>query len=1212
MLVSAKQWHEGHGLEQAGDPDWKRLDDFLNHLACNDRLNYMEYFGWLSALRAGFNRKLVVAAYEAIFNLSFRFVDNVTVPHWTLANHSLAIELDPEEPGILQPSATVTRAERRLLAVLNELEDLSLTVEPNGEIGMDGVLDRAVFQMQLLEIGAGNLVLGAPKAATVFLSLAGRLGRQLGWPPILEAIHAGKWAKAISMIDEEAGAVVFVRALELFSKLEDVDPTAPASFWIDFAYFSLGVGDCLEEAEQALTVAGGLLQTEGLESHPDFPFLMGRYFAGMGYLNQQSGDVANGLACFEKSYEFLELAASLDKVKPAWDLVNVGRTRLELQHLAGDAVQFSDVEKLEKFYRDPRVAHRCDLLSERAFFELFLGISRMDAQSEHDDVRNALAKFQSALTILRSGVNDISSTHDIAIVLTLNNIGMAQQHLGNFEEARETLAECIQRLERLDFSQAVEMPFHPGMLYSNYAVALRHCGQLEASLEACRKGEATFKAGPEDSFSQPAVVEGYGKLIVVKMNSLLRLGRASQALEALFEVERVLARPEFRENLRLIPDQFRFFLTATKLLNHGLPPDWMVKASQKMSLMLEVYRPFDPQGDLLMALFFGAHHRWLHHAAQNMPEQVPLALSAIHGRILAQRLVPELKATRQSAPLLDRLRRMSEPLRNDRAAMDLHFAKSKQDFREALKASIVQDIERSIIEKGRTTLEENQKETHRIRNRFFQQSQAYLKDLDDMYAAIERGATPAFTHANTEGLQASLAENEALVCLLDIRLMREEAHEEIEVRDDEIRQLLTTHARYAWVLLRNGAVHCIELDLDLDPCLRFMAIQGRGMRNREMRGQSDEDRPTGMKSWPQLATYLSEHLWQPIQEILAPGIETVSVVSQGRFHRLPLGLGLPAGMELRQFLTLGLFAMRGEDRARNHGQGLLVLKNTDESLPIAAREGDPLLTSIWRRAETKAPVQVETNPRRIDAEGFLGCLHLSGHGDTRRERHRRWRLTAMTTDGETFLTEEDLQTMLPGAETVWLSACVVGLTQDNLEGDPVGLVIAFFLKGARHVVASLVPVPDFWMPLLMAMTEWRCRVYGEPFPNALRAAKQSLDTWPGDPEWGSFKPVYQTWLRETWAAIVAQDWQGYAGAEPIEQASWQRLRPFLGYLLSQRLAGFGIEFGSISPETFLPDEAPEDLSAHLNALMDRFVAWSLVPPPPVRDTLVHGVRLFSA
>mgnify|MGYP002397598821 FL=1 len=49
---------------------------------------------------------------------------------------------------------------------------------------------------------------------------------------------------------------------------------------------------------------------------------------------------------------------------------------------------------------------------------------------------------------------------------------------------------------------------------------------------------------------------------------------------------------------------------------------------------------------------------------------------------------------------------------------------------------------------------------------------------------------------------------------------------------------------------------------------------------------------------------------------------------------------------------------------------------------------------------------------------------------------------------------------------VFLSACVVGRLQEDLDGDPLGLVSGFFLKGTRYVVAPLIPVPDHYMPLL--------------------------------------------------------------------------------------------------------------------------------------------------
>jgi hypothetical protein len=44
------------------------------------------------------------------------------------------------------------------------------------------------------------------------------------------------------------------------------------------------------------------------------------------------------------------------------------------------------------------------------------------------------------------------------------------------------------------------------------------------------------------------------------------------------------------------------------------------------------------------------------------------------------------------------------------------------------------------------------------------------------------------------------------------------------------------------------------------------------------------------------------------------------------------------------------------------------------------------------------------------------------------------------------------------APIVYMSACLVGRTREDADGDPLGLVSAFFLRGARTVIAALTPL----------------------------------------------------------------------------------------------------------------------------------------------------------
>jgi CHAT domain-containing protein len=74
---------------------------------------------------------------------------------------------------------------------------------------------------------------------------------------------------------------------------------------------------------------------------------------------------------------------------------------------------------------------------------------------------------------------------------------------------------------------------------------------------------------------------------------------------------------------------------------------------------------------------------------------------------------------------------------------------------------------------------------------------------------------------------------------------------------------------------------------------------------------------------------------------------------------------------------------------------------------------------------------------------------------------------------------------------VFISACVGGRIADTSRGDPLGLVSAMQLRGARAIIAYAEPISDFLAPLLSNLY-WFSRFQGLAPHAALQAAKQTL------------------------------------------------------------------------------------------------------------------------
>ena len=86
------------------------------------------------------------------------------------------------------------------------------------------------------------------------------------------------------------------------------------------------------------------------------------------------------------------------------------------------------------------------------------------------------------------------------------------------------------------------------------------------------------------------------------------------------------------------------------------------------------------------------------------------------------------------------------------------------------------------------------------------------------------------------------------------------------------------------------------------------------------------------------------------------------------------------------------------------------------------------------------------------------------------------------------------------AKYVFISACLGGVMKEDWDGNPMGLYAGFWLRGTRVVVASIVPVPDEWMPMLSVLTLQAFLRDGLPLHSALAEGKRRLRSgdWYGD------------------------------------------------------------------------------------------------------------------
>lgn len=264
-----------------------------------------------------------------------------------------------------------------------------------------------------------------------------------------------------------------------------------------------------------------------------------------------------------------------------------------------------------------------------------------------------------------------------------------------------------------------------------------------------------------------------------------------------------------------------------------------------------------------------------------------------------------------------------------------------------------------------------------------------------------------------------------------------------------------------------------------------------------------------------LGALLDRGLWDPLAPHLG-GIRRLHVVTHGSFHLLPLTCIAPAGLAVCAYPGLVTYhrlwhrqAMAVDSTAAGGRLGMAVHAAHDvpglSPIPFVMAEAQ-IVRALW-------PGEVHADPQLARAEPALAALQLAGHG--RSDPADPSRAGLLMAEGAL-----DLHAVLAARQhptVVVLSACTVGRSADDPDGEPLGLVGGFMLKGARVVIASLQPVPDFYMPLLMALFH-RCWRDGSPPAEALAEAKQrlALGHWHADTE-ALVRRAYQGVLVDTLA-----------------------------------------------------------------------------------------------
>jgi len=1211
-IEQAQWWFQTHGIEVGTESDVGHLGAFLDHLSTNTRLTYPEFYTWLSSLRIPSNQNQAVESYEKMYGLEPPHSNEIPEPRWTMANLSLSLEHAPAcLPAAPGDSPALTEAEKHVVRVLSgsqsEIMPLMLF---HDTLYIPQVKEAPGYVSFFYDFALANAHVGAPKSATIFFRLVERLLTIFGCAQLDYACLLSDWGLALQKADEYGAAcAAYAKSLEHFDHVavkpeNQAEAAAAAQLWLRFGSASLALAS-YADALQAFDYAEQSLSHPALAENHEFDVGRGQLALYRGMAQMHTGDVGAAVRSFQTAEGLLEESLKHWRVACAPDYITLLRAYSEASFAAGDLHGTYEVaQKAVSFLASPDMAQRYDLQVERARVESLLGLNHMRLRSD-PTFRSALDHFARADELYGKVGYSANPRLEIEVGLMHTNWATALGLEKQFDAALEHFATAFRYISSNADSDNLLLALQLGHLCANRAAMLHRVGRAADAVASCEEAKRFYDAVAAQNPAMAA--EGLAKFYCILANACRDAGRDDASLAAVTNSLTAFGAPELQHRRDLDIDRFRSYYAGAKLLGKGFDSRWAVGASRSMSILLEVRQTFTPEGYAMLYLFYAFHSEWLQYAFRASPQDVPLALCAMHGRRLSRQMLDEEEGygVVLRNPAFERLLRLRRRLATGREALSETFADAKESFMEALRREVMRSIRR---EQG---LEEARPAHEEVREKFGQLGgirQASLAaineyvELRSRLSELARGSNvlDPFATFDADALAARLRPHEALACLLDLRLA---ASEDIGAFDGQ----------YAWLLLPTREIKVVRLSVNLGGLIDFTASSGadrsRGVVRRGPRRAARGDGPA-VPSWREAARLCSSELWGPIVSELPDQVTLVAVVTHGRFHELPLELGKPERLTVSHYVNLIFFARPNSAGQRPSAQVHQILLNRDPSLTFANREADPLLTQVWAAAPSPVPVSIAESLEGVSTATPVQYLHLAGHGNRRPDRHRHRNVAELQFNRDGLLTEQMVFTKLPPAEVVWLSSCVVGLTEDDMEGDPVGMIIPFLMREARSVVASLTEVPDLWMPLLVSLTEWFRVAERLPLPGALDRAKSSLKDWFREPGLAEFYRIYSEWLRATWRLWLLAEW-GTGGTEPWSSATSDEFRyNFHKKLLAEAVPDMGIE---LSEATLARLYASDGLTnaARIELLLDALVQASLIPPEDVRNTLTYAVRLFS-
>jgi tetratricopeptide (TPR) repeat protein len=566
------------------------------------------------------------------------------------------------------------------------------------------------------------------------------------------------------------------------------------------------------------------------------------------------------------------------------------------------------------------------------------------------------------------------------------------------------------------------------------------------------------------------------------------------------------------------------------------------------------------------------HANWLKLCiVDGAAEEIPHVLSAIQGREMAAMLLAELEASETDFPEGDPRKLYLDVVRELRQLrLMLRTAEKREELGGGFDGSFDDDSRRFQAD-AETAL----RLSERRREMADQRHERYASLMEDM-----------------KRLRSEIAELDATFALAyrppDVSVERLAAG----MANDEAKVLLFLHAAedgaepvpHACCITADGKAEVLVLDRMPAVHKAMNSVGLRGTARMGMRGgwrgaaplpkQVSEEAPVKddalvEEQQADLAALMGEALWQPLRAKF-PQVTSWHLATHQDLHVLPVGLGLDPAHTMTVHPGLMFLARKQEEAPANGNVPSRLAMHSDPaagtSNPIPFVEVEvELARLIWGQDRIAVSDGEETLDRLNEADPPLDALLLAAHGDELdseppqtivwldRARERMLDTTAVLSSGQR-------------PPVVIASACVAGRVREDSLGEPLGLVSAFFLHGARFVLAPLQPIPDLQAPLVMGLFHRAWRETGDPRQAWQVAREQALT--------GQWPESYEEQLRAAYA--------------PVMRSMLEKTTTEHGYISVILKAGWNIEPADRAGLLAFEDD-DQETATNRKALIDRLV-----------------------